>query len=615
METESNKQKIELGDLKKCGEITTLLSVGKKEFFLNCGFCDYTFLRLENFISHMCEDHMFHFIGPKKEKTDLPLDLNEENEDADFNMQSSYTVEEIDDSASNLRDFERVEIELDDTKMSDSMDVKDLFGDRFMSEESEESSDDDDLENSDDAEMPEKVLNPNDDAEIADSLKALDVENKFDKKMVLRIFKSFEKRPALWDVDVTLTKHSREKEIKSIAMEVGTPAEWDSVRKLLGKLSSRLRTEMVRKKIYESKGKAYTPIWYSDLNTFLKPRRPSGRDKPTPKPTPAAVTNIFRPPKTTLTEEQVIILAAVYKGFPSLWDETDITYRFSNRRRDATNSIHVEFNKRTGLNLTQEDVASEISKIRKICSYEKKQQIICKRQNKPYQPICKYFEHISYLEADVKPYECPVCGLLLAGSVQHKIHVAAHDGSQPFKCHVCEHGFNLLTNLTVHLRRHAQDYMYTCEVCNKQLATTTDLKSHMRYHTGEKPFVCDICGKDYRSMSHLKTHRDLHDKKLLYQCEVCSKAFFRKALVKEHMNNVHIKNRDKICKICNKGFTSSKHLRQHIQIHAEEKKYSCKICGKRFAQYAGLSGHVKSHGTTLPEISSKSVTTAAEDST
>ncbi|XP_017481351.1 PREDICTED: uncharacterized protein LOC108370514 isoform X3 [Rhagoletis zephyria] len=279
METESNKQKIELGDLKKCGEITTLLSVGKKEFFLNCGFCDYTFLRLENFISHMCEDHMFHFIGPKKEKTDLPLDLNEENEDADFNMQSSYTVEEIDDSASNLRDFERVEIELDDTKMSDSMDVKDLFGDRFMSEESEESSDDDDLENSDDAEMPEKVLNPNDDAEIADSLKALDVENKFDKKMVLRIFKSFEKRPALWDVDVTLTKHSREKEIKSIAMEVGTPAEWDSVRKLLGKLSSRLRTEMVRKKIYESKGKAYTPIWYSDLNTFLKPRRPSGRKK------------------------------------------------------------------------------------------------------------------------------------------------------------------------------------------------------------------------------------------------------------------------------------------------------------------------------------------------
>ncbi|XP_036339707.1 zinc finger protein 652-like isoform X2 [Rhagoletis pomonella] len=542
METESNKQKIELGDLKKCGEITTLLSVGKKEFFLNCGFCDYTFLRLENFISHMCEDHMFHFIGPKKEKTDLPLDLNEENEDADFNMQSSYTVEEIDDSASNLRDFERVEIELDDTKMSDSMDVKDLFGDRFMSEESEESSDDDDLENSDDAEMPEKVLNPNDDAEIADSLKALDVENKFDKKMVLRIFKSFEKRPALWDVDVTLTKHSREKEIKSIAMEVGTPAEWDSVRKLLGKLSSRLRTEMVRKKIYESKGKAYTPIWYSDLNTFLKPRRPSGRIRPeliskNNRTKPTTLTKQFAPPEramhrkyvvpeSLINDVQCVILANIYKEQPSLWDETDITYRFSNRRREAIVNVHKEFNRQTGLHLTQYDVGCEIARIRKICSYEKKQKIICKRQNKTFKPECEFYEHIAYLEADVNPFECSICGKISTGSGQHKVHLASHDGSLPFKCHVCGHGFKLATNLSVHLRRHAQDYLYKCEVCGKPCATTTEIKIHMRSHTGEKPYVCDVCGKNFQTSSKISTHMRRHENRPSHKCEICSKTFF-----------------------------------------------------------------------------------------
>lgn len=41
----------------KCGEISALLSAGNQQFFLNCVFCEYTFLQLEKFIHHMCEDH------------------------------------------------------------------------------------------------------------------------------------------------------------------------------------------------------------------------------------------------------------------------------------------------------------------------------------------------------------------------------------------------------------------------------------------------------------------------------------------------------------------------------------------------------------------------------
>lgn len=41
----------------KCGEITALLSAGNQKFFLNCIFCEYTFLQLEKFIRHMYEDH------------------------------------------------------------------------------------------------------------------------------------------------------------------------------------------------------------------------------------------------------------------------------------------------------------------------------------------------------------------------------------------------------------------------------------------------------------------------------------------------------------------------------------------------------------------------------
>ncbi|XP_053951080.1 zinc finger protein 347-like isoform X2 [Anastrepha ludens] len=602
---ESDKQKIQSDDLKKCGEITTLLSVGKKEFFLNCGLCDYTFLQLENFISHMCEDHIVYFTGPKIEESHLSLDFHEEMDDGDIHTQGAYSVEESDDSNSNLRDFERVEIELDDSKMSESLDVKEVFVDRFMSEESEESLTDNNVPNNIDAELSEIVDNSDDDVEFTTCLKALGLGKMFDKNMILAIFANYEKRPALWDADLQLPRYNRrkEKEIKSIAEEVGIPTEWDTIRKLIGKLSTRLRTEMVRKKIYISKGKTYSPAWYSDLNTFLKPRRQTVRTTTNHGTIPK--TKKFLPPESLLNDAQCMILANVYKEYPCLWDETDITYRFSNRRREALKSVYEEFNKKTGLRLTQYDVGCEIARLRKICSYEKKQKIISQRQNKAFEPECEYYDHIAYLEVDVTPYECPICSKIIAGSCQYKVHLASHDGSLPFKCHVCGHGFKLATNLSVHLRRHVHDYLYKCEVCDKPCATTTEIKIHMRSHTGEKPYVCDVCGKKFQTSSKISTHIRRHENRPSHKCEICNKTFFGRGLYKEHML-VHRNVRDKVCNICNKAFTSSKHLRQHKQIHAEVKKYSCKICDKRFAQYAGLSGHMKTHGTTLVPSSSKS---------
>lgn len=72
------KQIIECSKLKKCGEITTLLSVGKKEFFLNCEFCDYSFLQLENFMQHICEDHLIELNQPKLEEEGNEIDQYDE---------------------------------------------------------------------------------------------------------------------------------------------------------------------------------------------------------------------------------------------------------------------------------------------------------------------------------------------------------------------------------------------------------------------------------------------------------------------------------------------------------------------------------------------------------
>ncbi|XP_036339682.1 zinc finger protein 235-like [Rhagoletis pomonella] len=408
------------------------------------------------------------------------------------------------------------------------------------------------------------------------------------------IFSSYMEYPALWDKKGGITKNRSEKQrlFQRIASDVGMPNEWKNIQLLLGKLRVKLQTEIIKKKMDESKGRLYTPTWYTDLPFFLK-QRPS-----TSNPNNRETAKIFNPLSTLITDEQIAILAELYKGFPCLWDEKDIKYRFGNRRQEALEVVRKEFNTRSGLNLTQQDLKSEIGKMRKICSKEKRQKLTCKKLNTVYISTCPFYDHIAFLEVDVPPFECSICGTLLSGIGQYKVHLASHDGSLPYKCHLCDHEFRLPTNLTIHLRRHVHDYTYTCEICDKSFATSTDLKIHTRSHTGEKPYFCEICGKKYQTASLFSTHMQRHENRPRHKCEMCGKPFYTRTMLKEHIN-AHLKIKDKICNICNKGFSSRKHLRQHKQIHAAKKKYLCKICDKRFAQYAGLSGHMKSHGTTL----------------
>ncbi|XP_017467857.1 PREDICTED: uncharacterized protein LOC108360183 isoform X1 [Rhagoletis zephyria] len=65
--------------IKKCGEIEALMPIEKKEFFLNCGFCEFTFLQLDKFIDHIYEDHSIEFLYPeiKQRVEGIPQELQQ----------------------------------------------------------------------------------------------------------------------------------------------------------------------------------------------------------------------------------------------------------------------------------------------------------------------------------------------------------------------------------------------------------------------------------------------------------------------------------------------------------------------------------------------------------
>ncbi|XP_036339697.1 uncharacterized protein LOC118749015 isoform X3 [Rhagoletis pomonella] len=432
-----------------------------------------------------------------------------------------------------------------------------------------------------------------------------DFSSKNERDFTLEFIGVYRSLPALWNVKC---KDYHDRNVKKKQYEI-----------LLQKFQERYpdgEIKDVKKKIngircnYLRECKRISPngvttLYYFDAMNFLRGSEPSNPTNESDETEEAVDHNkkISSKPQNLLCDAQFIEFAKIYKTHPCLWNENEITYRFPNRRREALENILHEMNAKFELNLTNHDLEKEITRLRKICSYEKNQKIECKQNKSIYEPTCRFYEHLAFAEIDVRPFECPVCGNLLPSQSQYKKHVASHDGSLPYKCIVCGHGFLLLNNFTVHLRRHAQDYNYSCEVCSRPIATTSELKCHMLTHTGEKPYVCDICGKSSRLLNEFKEHLLRHEQRRIHKCSICPKAFYNRGKLKDHMAAVHVKVRNKICNVCNKGFTTQKQLRQHEHIHDAERKYVCKICGKRFSQAAGLSGHVKSHGTSLSALS------------
>lgn len=51
------------------------------------------------------------------------------------------------------------------------------------------------------------------------------------------------------------------------------------------------------------------------------------------------------------------------------------------------------------------------------------------------------------------------------------------------------------------------------------------------------------------------------------------------------------------CAQCDKSFTQSGHLVNHLRLHDGEKPYRCSVCNRRFTQSGHLASHAKMHNS------------------
>ena len=144
-----------------------------------------------------------------------------------------------------------------------------------------------------------------------------------------------------------------------------------------------------------------------------------------------------------------------------------------------------------------------------------------------------------------------------------------------------------------------------CDRCSLEFILEADYEKHRKTEC-TKTHICTMCNKTFSSTQTLSNHIKLHTKELDFSCEICQKQFVSRSVLGNHM-----KTHDPAFKIprfncmhCSKVLTHPSNLKRHIRTAhfelSDKKTYDCNDCDKSFRDPSALKHHSKTHMQVRP---------------
>ncbi|XP_069107482.1 uncharacterized protein [Argopecten irradians] len=145
-----------------------------------------------------------------------------------------------------------------------------------------------------------------------------------------------------------------------------------------------------------------------------------------------------------------------------------------------------------------------------------------------------------------------------------------------------------------------QILMSRIEGSDTELPTMVSMNKEIFEEKGrQKEYVCRYCNKVFSKQKNLKVHMCIHTGEKKLQCNICGKCFIQSCHLKRHMRS-HSGEKPYSCDICGNQFSQNGHLRVHLKSHFGNKNYKCEYCPMAFVQNSHLKRHMRSHLTIRP---------------
>ena len=146
-----------------------------------------------------------------------------------------------------------------------------------------------------------------------------------------------------------------------------------------------------------------------------------------------------------------------------------------------------------------------------------------------------------------------------------------------------------------------------CDICGYAGRFKCNLANHMaaQHGVGASTYQCPDCPKVARSLKQLSSHKyNVHVQPFLECSFPGCKEIVRKHAMKKHIKRAHQHDREKPkCIRCDKSFTNTYSLQQHINtVHENKREYACDWpgCGKKFAKPWNRTIHYRIHTNEKP---------------